>query len=259
MIKFLIKSGAKDSKKNMVLIKAVKNRDLTLVKDLLRLGIDVNKCDEYGKSALEYAFKNESNSIIDCLIIHGANIDFLDNTKISKNPLEWAIENNRAELAVNLSKKGYTIDCNYNKNIHIVDFVCKNQLEMAKFLLKKGSYSGGLDYKDKNGRTALSWAAEKGNLGLVQLLIDKGADISSRDKNKDTILMWAVRGNNPEIVKLLIEKNVDVFKRNKSSEKALDIAKLKGNKLMPHGALCDRENNEEILKILRNAEQCCIV
>ena len=147
----------------------------------------------------------------------------------------------------------------YNKNIHIVDFVCKNQLEMAKFLLKKGSYSGGLDYKDKNGRTALSWAAEKGNLGLVQLLIDKGADISSRDKNKDTILMWAVRGNNPEIVKLLIEKNVDVFKRNKSSEKALDIAKLKGNKLMPHGALCDRENNEEILKILRNAEQCCIV
>ena len=71
--------------------------------------------------------------------------------------------------------------------------------------------------------------------------------------------MWAVRGNNPEIVKLLIEKNVDVFKRNKSSEKALDIAKLKGDKLMPHGALCDRKNNEEILKILRNAEQCCIV
>ena len=43
---------------------------------------------------------------------------------------------------------------------------------MVKLLLEKGAE---LETKDNDGRTPLSWAAEKGHEAVVKLLLEKGA------------------------------------------------------------------------------------
>lgn len=48
------------------------------------------------------------------------------------------------------------------------------------------------DSKDSNGRTPLSWAAEKGYKAVVKMLLDTGkVDVDLKDKDSRTPLSWA--------------------------------------------------------------------
>ena len=49
-------------------------------------------------------------------------------------------------------------------------------------------------------------AAEKGNLGIVKALLEKGADVNIQDQVGATALMQAAGGGNLEVVKLLLRK-----------------------------------------------------
>jgi len=87
--------------------------------------------------------------------------------------------------------------------------------------------------QDKEGRTALHWAAEGGKVDIVQLLLAKGADINIKDKNgqaaKDQAvnkgkengqaeLKLAVTSRNEMIIKLLVNKGVHVGTENGQRE-----------------------------------------
>ncbi|KAI9644102.1 hypothetical protein NHQ30_007455 [Ciborinia camelliae] len=60
---------------------------------------------------------------------------------------------------------------------------------IIKFLVEKGA---GINSKDMNGRTPLSWAASEGNIVAVKTLLEKGADINSRDEAFQTPLSLAL-------------------------------------------------------------------
>lgn len=64
--------------------------------------------------------------------------------------------------------------------------------------------------KDKAGRTALSWAAEKGRVNMVQILIEYGAQVDGVDYNQRSPLSWAVEGGSLSMVKLLIDKGANI-------------------------------------------------
>jgi len=56
---------------------------------------------------------------------------------------------------------------------------------------------------------SLIWASTNGNIDIVKLLIDAGADINAKDNDDITALLWACSGGYLEIVKLLLEAGAD--------------------------------------------------
>lgn len=71
--------------------------------------------------------------------------------------------------------------------------------------LQKGADINAKD-NDNDGMTALMYASEDGNLGIVDLLIANGADVNAKDNNGWTALMFASFDDNLEVATLLIKK-----------------------------------------------------
>jgi tetratricopeptide (TPR) repeat protein len=67
-------------------------------------------------------------------------------------------------------------------------------------------------------------AASSGNLELVKLLLEKGANPTVKDKDGSTPLMFAARVGNLEIVKLLLARGARLEASDKYGRTALDIA-----------------------------------
>jgi RNA polymerase sigma factor (sigma-70 family) len=63
----------------------------------------------------------------------------------------------------------------------------------------------GLDVnaRDLDGRTLLSWAAQRGQLDATAFLLSQGAEINAHDRSGTTPLGWAERANRREVATLL--------------------------------------------------------
>jgi hypothetical protein len=59
---------------------------------------------------------------------------------------------------------------------------------MAMVQLLLDGRNAEVEPADRNGRTALSWAAEAGHQGVVQLLLSRGANVNSVDDDGMTAL-----------------------------------------------------------------------
>jgi Ankyrin repeats (3 copies) len=78
-------------------------------------------------------------------------------------------------------------------------------------------FSQVCDHGDATGRTPLSWAAAGGHESIVDMLINRGADISSRDQVHGlTSLCWAAYEGHEGVVRRLIAAGADVNDVQKS-------------------------------------------
>ena len=73
---------------NKVLFRASARNQLTKIKFLLKLGLDINEKNEYGYTALHYAAMNNCLEVVKFLIENGANINLCN--KKGQSPLEIA-------------------------------------------------------------------------------------------------------------------------------------------------------------------------
>ncbi len=94
------------------------------------------------------------------------------------------------------------------------------------------------------GRTALHYAIEEGNLEIVEILIQDGASIDISDNQGYTALHLAVLNNRISIIEFLIASQLQV------NSQFLDAAESDGWTALHHAI---NEGNLEIVKILVNA------
>ena len=87
---------------------------------------------------------------------------------------------------------------------------------VVQLLIDKGA---DIEAKDRYGRTPLSWAAEKGHEAVVQLLIDKGADIEAKNHYGRTSLFWAAENGQETVMQLLINKGADIEAKDSSFDR----------------------------------------
>ncbi|EED22542.1 Pfs, NACHT and Ankyrin domain protein, partial [Talaromyces stipitatus ATCC 10500] len=70
--------------------------------------------------------------------------------------------------------------------------------------------TGAIDQVDGSRTTALQWACEQGRLEIVQLLLEKGADVNAKGGGYGNALQAAAERGHLKIVQLLLEKGADV-------------------------------------------------
>lgn len=62
-----------------------------------------------------------------------------------------------------------------------------------------------LEARDVSGMTPLHYAAFEGNMEIINLLCDSGADVLAKDQLQQTPLHWAVQGGKHEACALLLK------------------------------------------------------
>lgn len=100
------------------------------------------------------------------------------------------------------------------------------QLEVVKLLLNHGA---DFSLADLIGRKPLLWAARYGYKRVVQLLLDRGDSVDSKDKNGRTPLSLAAREGHMDVVKLLIKYGDEIDSEDVKKQTPLSFAAMNGH------------------------------
>jgi len=160
------------------------------VQQLLERGFDPNSPNPKGQPALMAAMQQSSNKVVDLLV-------------------NWP--------STNLSIK------NPQGETPLMLAALNNKLALAKLLIQRGA--------DVNqaGWTPLHYAATKGHIDMMRLMIDHSAYLDAESPNGTTPLMMAAHYGTPMATKLLLEEGADPRIQNRLGINALEFAR-KANK-----------------------------
>lgn len=155
------------------------------VKALLARGFDPNTVDANGQCGLYLALRAPSLRVAEVLVSWPqTNVNFLNVQ--DESPLMAAALGGHEALAEKLIKR----DADVNKT----------------------------------GWTPLHYAATKGHLGVIRLLLENSAYIDAESPNGTTPLMMAAMYGSPDAVKLLLEEGADPLLKNQQGLTALQFA-----------------------------------
>jgi ankyrin repeat protein len=86
-----------------------------------------------------------------------------------------------------------------------------------------------LHAKDEAGRTALYWASELGHDKILQMLVDRGADINAQGGYYGSALQAASAQGHDKIVQMLLDRGADVNAQDGEYDNALQVASYGGH------------------------------
>ncbi|XP_056378121.1 transient receptor potential cation channel subfamily A member 1 isoform X2 [Hyla sarda] len=137
-------------------------------------------------------------------------INFTDNEKSS--PLHVAVQNGRLEIVKACVRYGAKVDLKQIDNATPLHFAAtQGATEIVKFMIS--SYTGEnkiVDLPDGNNETPLHKSCLFDHVELAEYLISMGANIDSVDNELRTPLLMATSCSSWKIVNLLLERGADV-------------------------------------------------
>ncbi|CAH4037195.1 ankyrin repeat and MYND domain-containing protein 2 [Pieris brassicae] len=104
------------------------------------------------------------------------------------------------------------------------------QGDLTEFKNILAQHKGNVDFLDENGMTALQHAAYKGCKDMVQLLLDRGADVNCGNHEYNyTALHFGALSGNSEVCKLLLDAGSKPNSTNSVGRTAAQMAAFVGN------------------------------
>lgn len=221
-----------------LIIRAVKNNDIKMVKLLLEFKAKINAIDGNGFTPLYHAVENNFDNITSLIL--SKNVIFSPRYKRNNDALLVAVENN-SSLMFEILKKGANLDYAYDRKGYsavkqsliekdqqrlsmlmkigadpdgigaeslLLYSVRKNNFDQIEFLLKNG-LSPNVAEGDKE--SALLWTViNKKHMPTAKLLLEYGADPNYKSRFQVSLLHLAIRQNNYNLVALLLEAGANI-------------------------------------------------
>ena len=151
--------------------------------------------------------------LLDLLLRHGAIIDY--GADRGQPIVNACLANGRSRAAEFLAKRGARLDLEAAAGVGALEVV-------KSFFYEDGRL------KPTVGRSQMDrgflWACEYGRNHIVELLLQKGADLASQANTGMTALHWAVIGGQLETIKLLIARGASLEAKNTYGGTALGAA-----------------------------------
>ena len=127
-----------------------------------------------------------------------------------------AIENDDTSLVRSLIQ---SIDVKETEETFLIFAIIKGNIDIVRLLIEAGA---DINKKDRNGASSFIYAVIKGNIVIVRLLIEAGADTNIYDGDGMTPLMIAAENNDIPLVRLLIQNGADINKQDPEGLTVLD-------------------------------------
>ena len=150
--------------------------------------------------------------------------------KKKEEQLYIAVEEGKTEEVRELiSSHRVDVNCQpENKNFYLdatplIIAACKGQIEMVQILLDSGA---DINRASRLGSTPLWHSAGRGHEDVVKTLIDRGADLNKADKYGWTPLHNAVMCQRNKIIKLLIDRGADPDRKDSKGRTPQKLAEL---------------------------------
>ena len=126
------------------------------------------------------------------------------------------------------------------------DAAYKGDVSLVESLLQKGV---PVDCVDRHYLTALFYAAAFNRTDVIRLLLQKGADVNKRDWNGETPVHYAAITNSTEAIAMLIKHGASISITNYEGDTPVHFAALNNSTeviamLIKHGASINITNDE---------------
>ncbi len=179
---------------------AIARDDLDEVQQLLAAGVDINARDDDRQTPLAAAAIAGRVEVIDLLIAEGADLERTSGRR-TMTPLLASLDAVQEDAALVLLERGGDPEAVDKNGESALIWAAFNGTErVVQHLLAAGVK---VDFQAHDGNSALADAARRGHLAIVRSLIANGATVNLRDKAGRTALTQAVEAGHDEVAELL--------------------------------------------------------
>ncbi|XP_039059608.1 protein S-acyltransferase 24-like [Hibiscus syriacus] len=156
-------------------------------------GCSVSVPDALGYYALQWATLNNRTAVAHYIIEHGGDVNAKDYS--GQTALHWSAVRGATQVAEILLREGARVDAADIYGYRITHVATQyGQTAFLYYVVSK--WNAGPDFPDNEGRSPLHWAAYKGFVDCLRLLLFLDAHRGRQDKECCTPLHWAaIKGN----------------------------------------------------------------
>jgi ankyrin repeat protein len=179
--------------------------DAAFVRDRLRRGIDVDARGTREETALIAAVAGRCDDVIRILLEHGA--DPNRECDLGYTPVTFGVFCFRPLDGSPPDPRPLELLLTAGGRLRLCEAVLLNDLELARTRLDEGADPDA--NRDAYDGPLLKLAAERGYAKMVELLLDRGADIEAWDDLGMTALAWAAQYGQIEVARLLLDRGAE--------------------------------------------------
>ena len=226
LIKMGVNVNVADNHGNTALSFAFLNKREAIAIQLISQGAYTNMSNEHGDTAVHFAAKGGCSHRIHDLVKAGAKADTFD--LYGDTPLLIAAEKGNTETVCALSGVGASVNTHNRQGETALHLAAKRKdhTDMVCALFSAGA---SVNTHNRQGETALHLAAKKDHTDTVCALFSAGASVNTRNREGETALHLAAKRGYIRTVCALLSVGVKVDARNLDGKTACDLATENGH------------------------------